>query len=117
MLTRTDFLDGNKRLSLVCKVPMPEWGDHVYVRRIPADELPAVNRIVEKAQSGKEDDVSLAAWWCVMGICDAKGKRLFKDSDHAKMMKRPLVAVTRCAMAFGDFNHLTDDADGKRKKN
>jgi len=98
------------------KVATPEWGDCVYVRRIPASELSEINRIQKKSEGGKESEASMAVWWCILGVCDNKGKRLFKDSDHKELMEAPLGAIARCAMAFAEFNSLTDDAEAALKK-
>lgn len=117
MLSRDDILNSNGRIERVRKVSTPEWKGHVFVRRISADELPTVTKIQKKAQAGKESEASLAVWWVIVGVCDAKGKRLFKDSDHAKLMKAPIGAISRCALAFAEFNHLTEEEDEKRQKN
>lgn len=117
MLKRSDIFSSNGHSTArVRKVPTPEWSakGHVFVRMLPASELPSVQRIQEKAASGKTSEAALAAWWCVLGVCDAKGKRLFKDSDHSKLLNEPLGAVARCAMEFADLN-FRDEAG--RKKN
>ena len=117
MLKRNDILNGNGKVKKTIKVSTPEWGDHVFVRRLPASELPLVTKIQKKSEGGKESEASLAVWWCIVGICDAKGKRLFRDTDHKALMEAPLGAIARCAMAFAEFNHLTEEADEKRTKN
>ena len=116
MLSRKDILGVNGRVVRVRKVSVPEWGpkEHVFVRMLPASDFPAVQKIQKKAEGGKEGDMSLAAWWCILGVSDAKGKRMFTDSDHARLMQEPLAAVTRCAEAFADFNFPEELA---KKKN
>ncbi len=119
MLKRTDILSGSGRAKTL-KVSTPEWGGekaHVFVRVLTADQLPVVNKVVKKASGGKESDASLLVLWCILGVCDAKGKPLFKDDDHGKLMKEPLGAVNRCAMAFIKVNHLIEETDEERKKN
>lgn len=116
MLSRKDIFGAKGRVARVRKVEIPEWGPRgcVYVRMLPADEFPAIQKVQKKAEGGKESDVSLAAWWCVLGVSDAKGKRLFTDSDHARLLQEPLAAVMRCAEAFAEFNFPEDIA---KKKN
>jgi len=120
VLKRNDILNGTGRVKKTQKVSTPEWGGekaHVYVRMLPADELPLLQRYQKRAGDGKESEASVMAWTMILGVSDAKGVRLFRDNDHAKLMKEPLATLVRCCGAFNDLNGFTDEASEKRTKN
>lgn len=104
------------------KVQTPEWAedgiDCVYIRRLGADVYPEVQRTAErhKRDAAKLTEAELLAEWCVIGLCNAKGKQLFQKRDAKVLAKAPLTLLERCAMAFMKSSGLSERADRRRKK-
>ena len=110
MATRAIVL-GSKRKVQLRKVPTPEWGKdaYVYVRALQANEAGDIKTYTST------DVTSIAAGWCVLGICDSNGKRQYTRDDMEALAAQPLKVIQRCADAIMDVNGFT--AETKAKKN
>lgn len=89
------------------KVPVPEWGGHVYVKGLSSNDLDSFEgRAMEKRQAGeyggiRADMVSL----CVV---DQNGERLFKTPEHVKELgKKKGVVVDRLFDVARELSGMT----------
>lgn len=127
MLTGQSII-GSKQTFIIEKVSVPEWnyGDidateaYVYARTLSGDHAGAVRNLAERqeAAEGEEQEALSMAGWCVLGICDEHGQRLFTEDDIPALMARSLVALQRCSAAVlalnpidgGEEEEASDDA-------
>ena len=116
-LNKAAILNGGVRLQ-VRKVDTPEWGGegHVYVRALSAGDAADVQRLAADQQAGKANEAEVMVGWCILGICDGGGKRLFDDADTVALLKGPLMPIQRCTTAIMELNHITEEATQARKK-
>lgn len=111
VLTRADIVKKNKRYP-VKKVNTDGWkkDTFVYVRTLRASEMSEVSRIADS----KGGEMDLLIDWCILGVCDKSGKRMFKPEDKQSLLNGPLIPVRDCVEAFMDFNGITE---GDAEKN
>lgn len=115
-LNRTAILDGTSHLG-IRKVPTPEWPNtpgHVYVRMLSADEADDVQRLASLAVAGTLTETEANVRWCILGVCDENGQRLFTDVDIDALRGEPLVAIGRCAREVMEVNGVTEEGEKKR---
>lgn len=101
------------------RVDTPEWAtaagnDYVYVRMLRGDEAGEVQRLCKKAAENSEGEA--LAGWCVLGVCDKQGKRLFKAAHIKALVTGPWGPLQRCAHEVMKLNEITAGAEAKRKK-
>ncbi len=117
-LTRKDIAS-SKNLLRIEKFPTPEWGDAktwTYIRMLRADEADLVQRLCFQQAKAKTASTRIMAGWCVLGICDKAGKRLFGEDDIELFAQGPLIPLQRTALAIMELNGITGD-DVAAKKN
>lgn len=74
ILTAAEILDCNDIISQ--RIPVPEWGGHVYVRT-----MSAVDRDTFEAAGADKGIKNIRARLVVATIVDRDGRRLFTDDD------------------------------------
>lgn len=113
IVTRTSIVNKNRK-RLVRKVMVPEWGNgsFCYVRTLRASEIDDVQKIADSTKDNTGTADSLVQW-CIMGACDAKGKRIFKSSDKQSLLDGPLIPVQTIVTAFMKYNGITEDDEAK----
>lgn len=117
-LTREAILNGKGRIQIT-QVPVPEWGDNgacVYVRTLRADEGGEVQQLAASHSKGEVNEARAMVGWCIMGICNKQGKRLFSEQDVDALLAAPLMAIQRCATAIMELNGVTEEAATQRRK-
>jgi len=87
------------------------------VKSLSATEALRVQGLAERIDKGKVDNIEAMATWCVLGVCNKQGRRLFKDDDVKVLMDGPFMPLQRCAEGILDLNGLGQGAERKRRKN
>ena len=118
-LTRKDIVSAEKLLQIT-KLPIPGWGQGKwrYIRMISAEEADLVQRLCFEQAKNKNPDgrsARVMAGWCVLGICDKQGKRLFGEADIDIFAKGPLIPLQRASLAIMDLNGITGDDEAAKK--
>ena len=93
------------------KVPIPGWVDDdpnawVYVRAARGDDAEEYQELCQQATKGKNTTGRVQAQWCALGVCDAKGHRLFTVDDLDVLLNKPFVPLQRCAIEVMRVNGL-----------
>ena len=105
------------------KVSTPEWGgkaSHVYVRRIRASGYVTIQKLATRLKGGvaaHDDAIASVLAWCMITMCDAEGKALFKPTDVNKLMELEFAPLQRCFTAAMDVNGFSEDAGDDAAKN
>lgn len=96
----------------VKKVMTPVWGSKsfVYVRTMRASEIDDVQRIAD-ATKGDMGTANAMVEWCIMGACDAKGKRIFNSDSKKHLLGGPLAPIQDIVTELMDLNGIGDDAE------
>lgn len=115
--TRAAILNGKHALK-VKKVLVPDWvpGDkkaYVYVRQFRGEDAQEVRALCQDAMNSKAKEADLQARWCVLGVCDKKGVRLFTPDDVPELLQRALMPLQRCAIEVMRINGITADTSRK----
>lgn len=115
-LTRKDIASSEKLLQIT-KLPMPGWGHAkwTYIRMISAEDADLVQRLCFEQVENKGSSARVMAGWCVLGICDKQGKRLFGEADIDIFAKGPLIPLQRVSLAIMDLNGITGDDEAAKK--
>jgi hypothetical protein len=116
-VTRAAILNGKSGLK-VKKVPVPGWvpGDkkaYVYVREFRGEDATEVRTLCADALKPDASEAELVARWCVLGVCDAKGRRLFTPDDVPELLLRALMPLQRCAIEVMRMNGIAADTPKK----
>jgi len=83
------------------RVPVPEWGGHVFVRSMMAEERDAFEQL--QLSSGV---INARGRLCVQVIVDGAGKRMFEDAQAAALGKKgagPMDRVFSVACRLNGF--------------
>jgi hypothetical protein len=94
------------------RVDLPEVGGHVYVRAMTAGERDSFEASFADVNSKGEVRPSLANFrskLAVRTICDAGGKRLFRDHDVEKLADMPAKLIARIATKAGEISNISDE--------
>ncbi len=115
-LTRKDIVSAEKLLHIT-KLPTPGWGQGkwTYIRMISAEDADLVQRLCFEQTKNKSSSTRIMAGWCVLGICDKQGKRLFGEADIDIFAKGPLIPLQRASLAIMDLNGITGDDEAAKK--
>lgn len=115
-LNRAAILNGRKS-STVTRVSTPEWGDKgfVYIRVLRGTDADEVQELCASLVDKKLTEAQGYARWCVLGLCDKHGKRLFSTKDVEALVDSSLAPLQRCAFAIMKANGIGDNTT--RKKN
>lgn len=94
-------------------VDVPEWGGHVRIVSLDADQLLAYHELSAAASKGKKENplAYLVAESCV----DAEGKKAFTKADVERIAKkRPkiLVRIMNAALKLNSMEEKTEDDPG-----
>jgi hypothetical protein len=76
------------------KVETPEWGGHVFVRSLNADESYAYNKS-NLNESGEVKDKNFIVEYCSFVMCNSKGERIFTSEDVERLGKKNTKALVR----------------------
>jgi len=95
------------------KVSVPEWGrmaetngeSHVWVRELAGSEIGELALVQD---DGGDSEVRALARFCILGICDTGGNRLFTPANEVELMRGPLAPLKRCAEEFVRINGLSE---------
>jgi len=101
------------------KVPMPEFGKdkYVFARTFSVDTMLEGQRMQDALADDDAKSGRAMAGFCVLGLCDAKGARLYTLDDIDALCQWPFSALARCADAVSMINvALTEPAETARKK-
>jgi hypothetical protein len=114
---RAAILNGKHKLK-VKRVPVPNWvpGDKkafVYVRQFRGEDAGEMRQLCADSMKSDANESALQARWCVLGVCDAKGKRLFTPDDVAALLERALIPLQRCAIEVMRINGIAVDTPRK----
>ena len=113
VIKRSDIVRKNKKPN-VLKVMVPQWAKNgfVYVRALRASEIDDIQKIAEST-NGKMSTAKSLVDWCILGACDAKGKRIFKESDADSLLAGSLMPVQDVVTKFMQLNGITEDDAAK----
>ena len=89
------------------EVSVPEWGGHVYVRTMMAVERDAFEISVMNGDGINRDN--FRARLAVATVVDAKGGRLFDDSDIGPLGNKSAAALDRIMGVAMKLNGLSKD--------
>jgi len=101
-LTRSDILQADD-LPPAEKVDVPEWGGTVYVRAISAMEL--------EDFTTADNPKNVRGRFAALTVCDADGKRIFKDEDGAALGTKSMAALNRVWAVAARLNGITPDEE------
>lgn len=93
------------------KVPVPEWGDDVYIKTLSGTE----RDIFEEAYSS-EKMKNFRARFLVLTLCDEAGQRLFSDDEIDQLGKKSAFVINRLfekAWSLNAFRDADVEALGK----
>jgi len=120
-LTREQIL--NIQDIEIKSIDVPGWNDSVYIRKLTRgqqDEY-AKRRFAKTTiknlggqQQEVENDISLFghdAWLVVQGCCDEEGKRLFTNSDVAKLNEKSGEAIGFIALKIVEYSGMKEDVE------
>lgn len=115
-LTRKDIVSAEKLLQIT-KLSVPGWGrgKWTHIRLIGAEDADLVQRLCFEQVKNKGSSARVMAGWCVLGICDKQGKRLFDETDIDSFAKGPLIPLQRVSLAIMDLNGITGDEEAAKK--
>lgn len=93
------------------RVDVPEWGGHVNVRVMTANERDMLELRF------KDNRVGCRAFIAAMLCCDDNGTDLFGDDDIAMLSGKSAAALNRIFELAMRLNGLTDEAVAELEKN
>lgn len=113
-------LDKNAILSAddkkVEQVDVPEWGGHVHVRTLTGTERDAFESAFF-SQNGTQNLANIRSRLAVLTVCDARGKRLFADTDVVAVGKKSAAALDRVFGVAQRLNGLRAEDVKELEKN
>ena len=111
MLTKQAFLD--KKIQTK-KIEVPEWNDHVYVKKLSAGERSIL--ITSNAESQGMDSVVKTLQ---LVICDENGTRIFDNSeeDFNLLNSKDGVVLENIFNKVLEFNSLGEEEEKQAIKN
>lgn len=95
------------------KIYVPEWGGHVFVRTLNADESYQFSKSNVDA-NGKAVDKNLIVEYCTLTICNVKGESIFTSEDVEKLSKKNTKALLRI---YGEARKLNGEDIEELEKN
>ena len=100
-LTREQILEAED--VEILKVETPEWGGHVFVKTVIANESYAhsKNRI---DGNGEIEEVNLIVDYCAFVMCNSKGERIFTNDDVEALGKKNTKTLLRVYEAGKKLN-------------
>jgi hypothetical protein len=97
------------------RVAVPEWGGHVYVRRLGGDEKD--NWIISLAKQEPGDPHagyrSVSARFVALVACDSHGNRLFRDPEQVAALGRKFSGALERVADAARHHNLMDREDLK----
>ena len=112
ILTR-EQIESKPRFT-VKEVPIPEWGDSVYVRSFTGMDRQELNKWAKahEAKGDLADPIIVAR--C---LCDASGTRLYGDNETDKVLALDGKILSFIAQAAAEHNGIGEDAIKDAEKN
>jgi hypothetical protein len=99
----------------ILKVPVPEWGGNVYVRKISGRECDTWNEVY---QGEDTKDTNIRGSFVALCLVSAEGKRLAPLPEHAAQLAcKGVAGLNRVWEAATKFNAMNADAVGTMEKN
>lgn len=96
------------------RVDIPEWGGHVFVRMLPAEERDAweTEITIRRGSDIQMDTRNVRARFAVRVVCDQDGKPLFGPDDAGLLGGKSAAALDRIFEAGSKLNRFSkQDAD------
>lgn len=87
------------------KVPVPEWGDDVYVKTITG-----LDRDRFEDGYAEQKMKNFRTRFLVLTLCDDKGERLFADSETDELGKKSSLVINRLFDKAWSLNAFTNEA-------
>ena len=97
-------------------VHVPEWDDTYYVREMSAGERDHFEA-TQTESKGIEKYKNFRARVVCLTLCDADGKRLFRDDQVSDLAKLPAAGVVRVFDAACKINGLLEENVKELEKN
>ena len=106
-LTKEQILQ--KQDLLIESVDVPEWGGRIYVRSLSGTEREEYEKICSDRSRSKNFDMrGLRVKLIVLSVCDKDGKRIFGESDEAKLNKKSAAVIEKVFNAAKKASGLSD---------
>ena len=100
-LTREQILEAED--VEILRVETPEWGGHVFVQTVIADESYAHSRS-RLDDNGELMETNLIVDYCAFVMCNSKGERIFANDDVEKLGKKNTKTLMRVYEAGKKLN-------------
>jgi hypothetical protein len=89
------------------RVPIPEWGGHVYVRTLTGEQRDRFEtRTMLGAEASREN---VRAKFLVEALCDKDGNSVFTPEQVDALGKKSAAGLTRAYNAAADLSVLSDE--------
>ena len=100
-------------------VDVPEWGGHIYVRGLTGTERAKwESYVVSVTKNGKpKPNANLRESVLIYALCDASGKRLFKDEDAHLLAEKNGAVIEKLFKIAADLSGLNDEDIEAAEKN
>ena len=98
----------------VTPLDVPEWGETVYLRSWTGAERNRITRLWQKGEHHMDEAYSLIL---TSSLCDAEGKRLFKEADGGALMDKKSAVLEKIVFASLHANGVNAEAVDAAKKN
>lgn len=111
----------------VKEIDVPEWKDTVFIRQLSRAEQDEYLRRqygqtrLKQDTKSKQQEISAVniyghdAYLCVCGICDAEGKRIFKEGDVEELRKKNGAVIGRLAVEIVKFSAMAGDVEAQEE--
>lgn len=111
-LTASQIFNASKNARL--RVPVPEWGGHVFVRAVRQCDFNDLLTALGGSDLSMDEKFSR---FVILVTCDENGDRIFKDSQYKDVIELglpPMMRVMRLGMKFNNLStHDVDELVGK----
>lgn len=106
-LTADAIFDADDRV--IERVDVPEWNGYVYIMTMTGEDRDSFEQLMVDMRSGerRERFANLRAELLARCICTAKGERIFKLKDAARLGQKSARALERCYSAACRLNALS----------
>ncbi len=107
------------------EIPVPEWGDSVFIKQLTRGEQDEYlrrqygqTRLKQDAKAHQQEISAVNiyghdAYLCMCGICDADGKRLFKESDIEALRQKNGAVIGRLAVEIVKYSAMAGDVEAQ----
>jgi len=85
------------------KVDTPEWGGHIYVRTLCADESYQYSKSNIDGD-GKIKETNLIVEYCALVMCNSKGEQIFNSEDIEQLARKNTKTLLRVYEAGKKLN-------------